>query len=228
VCGLGADLQQQLNPQPQLQIYEEVNPNMTQTQPAARLSQLKSQNTLSGTHKRNGDDEVPTNSRAKRLRSSPQQLSTLSSIANPRAKSPTVNDPPTGVMSPEDTQSQNEEPVEAPPMPDLDDDSPAVAGLFDATLSSGSPIRPAKATARQPSLFDDQVPSTSSEDENEDENEDDEAVNDLGPQAMLVARMSGPDSCHGAGTGMDEVPGQRVVGAPSLFPGIVASDDEEE
>ncbi|KAK0742764.1 hypothetical protein B0T18DRAFT_169748 [Schizothecium vesticola] len=218
----------QLDPQPQLQIYEEVNSNMAETQPAARLSQLKSQNTQSGTHKRNGDDEVPTNSRVKRLRSSPQQFSLFSLIGSPRSKSPAINDPLTGVMSPDDTQSRSEEPVEAPLMPDLDDDSPAVEGLFGATLRSRGPIRPAKITAWQPPLFYYEVPSTSSEDENEDGDEDDEAVNDLGPRAMLVAPISSLDSCHGAGTGMDEVSGQRVVDAASLFPGIVSSDDEEE
>lgn len=199
---------------------------MTETQPAARLSQLKSQNAQSGTHKRTRHDEASTNSRLKRLRSSPQQFSALSSIGNLGANSPAINGPSSnGFISPKETQSQGEDPDEPSPMPGLDDDSAPVGGLFGATLTSGGPSRPAKAPARKPSLFDGHLSCSGDEDEDDD---DDDAVNDLGPQAMFVAPKSGLDSYHGARTGMEEVPGQEVVGAHPLFAGVVDSDDEEE
>lgn len=198
---------------------------MTETQPAARLNQLKSQNTQSGTHKRTRDDEETTNSRLKRLRSSPQRFSALSSIGNPRANSPAINGPSShGFISPKETQSQGEDLDEPSPMPGLDDDSAPAGGLFGAILTSGGLSRPAKAMVRKPSLFDGQLSCSG----DEDEDDDDDGLDDLGPQAMFGAPTSGLDSWHGTGTGIEEVPGQEAVGGQPLFPGIVESDDEEE
>ena len=228
---------------------------MTETQPAGRLSQLKSQNMQPGKRKRNGDVQRPGNSRSKRLRSPPEQFSVLSSMGNPMSN---------GIMSPDNTQSQSEAFVEPSPKPTVVVD---VAGRLTGSASRSGSDEPTEAytipkvvvdvagrlvetSPSPPSVANvaGQLTGMASRFERrsgnvatrkgslfedfvstssgyEDEDDEEEQVEAAESDAMSVEPET-QDSNDG--TNSEEASGETAHGDESLFPGVVVSDDEDD